>query len=339
MGRKSRFDRQARDSIDAQPHADTESFVSAKRHITARSRSPSPDRRKDDPPSYHRARRERAYERPKSPSSSAYRERDVPSSSRTGYDMPSYSNHARDGSPLSLRDRIEQPRVRDEEYRRADRYSSPERIQNRPRSPSPSHHHDSKHKKYKQNKKSRFDVKKSSKSNETEKYSKSANHRQHDMYKPVRNGDGSRPSSSHTRRESESTRSPSPRHERISQSSGGREHHGSAPNSASYNVEWRHSSQGPVPPRSPAHRHAPEKRDYYAKYPPVEYENRPPSQPPSQRRYEDYPAHPKDYERRDYEQPMLDPPKRQRGGDYDREEWERTHREEMYPYLAIKNAD
>lgn len=331
MGRKSRFDRQARDSNDAQHHADPEPFVSPKRHITAQSRSPSPDRRKDDPPSYHRAPRERAYERPKSPSSSAYRGREPFSSSRTAHDVSSYSNHARDASPLSLRDRIEQPRVREDDYRRADRYASPERIQNRPRSPSPSYHHDAKHKKYKQSKKSRFDVKKSSKGYETEKYSNSPNHRPRDIYKPVRNGDGSRPSSSHTRRESESARSPSPRHERISQSSGGREYHGSAPSSASYNADWRHSSQGPEPPRSPPHRHAPEKRDYYAKHPPVEYENRSPAKSSSQRRYEDYPAHPKDYERRDYEKPKLDPPKRQRGGDYDREEWERTHREEMYP--------
>lgn len=331
MGRKSRFDRQTKSHNPYEHHPPPEASHTSKQLLNSRSRSPTPERSREDLSPYPRGPRDRSFDRPRSPGSSAYRVREHASSSRIGYDMHSSSSHARDDS-LGPRERIDRKRVREEEYRRVERYVSPERIQKAFASspPTSAHaHHDGNHKKFKQSKGSRFDVKKS-KGYEKDKY-KSTSHQQHDMYKPVRNGDTSRPSSSLDRRESTSTtRSPSPRPDGISQSSSGRDYYASAPSSTSYSHEWRHKTHAAGPPRSPAYRYPPEETDDYRKHPRAEYEKMPPSHPPSQpssqRRYDQYPTHPKDYDKRDSEQPIREPPKRRRGGDYDREEWERTHR-------------
>jgi len=286
---------------------------------------------------YARGPGDRPYGRHRGESPPADRERHYPSSSsRAGYEMHSgASGHVRDDSP-DRQDRIGQSRGREEEHRAAERYSSPERIQ-KPlvsmSSSSPTHtHHDGKRKKYKQNK-SWFDNNTQSRGHEKDKY-KSPSHRQRDVYKPLRNGDGSRPSSSGGRARDTTSinRSTSPRPERASQSSSGRDYYASAPSSESHHHEWRETTQAPVGPRSPAlsYRIPLEERDCYAKFPSAEYDKLPPPhsppKPSSQRRYEEYPTHPKNYERRDSEQPDRERPKRQRGGDYDREEWERTHR-------------
>jgi len=338
MGRKSQFEAQSK----AHHHplqAPFGSTNSSRRPHNRRSRSPTPEQREDDPSPYPRGPQDRSYDRHRGGSSSAYRERRYPSSSsRTGHEMHSgASAHVRDDSP-DRQDRTERPRGREEENRHAEQYSSPERIQKPQVSMSPSSpkhaHRDGKHKKYK-HKKGWFDNNTKSKGHEKDKY-ESLSHRQHDVYKPVRNGDASRPSSSGgARGDSISTnRSTSPRPERTSQPSGGRDYYPSAPSSASHHHEWRQTTLAPVGPTSPApsFRYQPEERDCYAKYPPIEYDkeklppSHPPSKPSSQRRYEEYPTRPKDYERRDFEQPNREPPKRPRGGDYDREEWERTHR-------------
>ena len=336
MGRKSRFDGQSKAHHPPQhgPAALTNSPV--RPHNNIRSRSPTPARRKDDPSAYARGPADRPYDRHRGESPSADQERHYPPSSRTGYEMHSgASGHVRDDSP-DRQDRVGQSRARKEEHRRAERHSSPERIQ-KPfvsmSSSSPTHpHHDGKHKKFKQHK-SWFDNNTKTTSHEKDKY-KSPSHRKRDIYKPVRNGDGSRPSSSGGggRDPVSTNRFTSPRPERTSQSGSGRDYYASASSSVSHHHEWRQTTQAPGDPRSPApsYRLPLEERDCYAKYPPEEYDKLPPShpppKPPSQRRYEEYPVHPKNYERRDSEQPDWEPPKRQRGGDYDREEWERTHR-------------
>ena len=331
MGRKSRFDRRSKGSSYNPQNLD---------HLPnrgrSRTRSPTPERRRDESP-YPQGPRQSISEATMSRNLSPSRAGGY-GSTHGFYEAPPTSLHARD-IPSSSRGRIEGSRSSIEEYRRGERPVSPSRIQNfhqstrSPRSPSPSSHREAnKHKKSK-NKKSRLDKKQ--KYRERDKHKKSS-HRQHDIWQPSHNGEGS-PPPSRGRLESSPprrSRSPSPRRDHVTTSGSGREYYSNPP---SYGHErhgtWPPPTQPSLPPRSPAHRYPPDERELYQKYPPTEHDKPSSSghgvhpQSPMPRRYEDYPpTYPKqDYERRDYDPYKQGRPTRPRGQDYNREDWEGTH--------------
>ena len=329
MGRKSRFDRWSKGSSYNPQNLDP-----LPNRGRSRTRSPTPERRKDES-AYSQGSRQTILEATTSRNLSPARGAGY--GRTTGfYEARPTSMHARD-IPSSPRGRIEGSRPSIEKPKRGERLMSPSRIQNfhQPtRSPrSPSHQEANKHKKNK-SKKSRLEKKQ--RHRERDKPKKSSQ-RQHDVWKPAHNGDGS-PPSSRGRLESSPprrSRSPSPRRDRVMTSGSGREYYSNPPPSYGHERHgtWPPTTQASLPPRSPAHRYPPGERELYQKHPPAEYDR--PSSPghgvhpqsPIPRRYEDYPpTYPKqDFERRDYDPYKQGRSTRPRGQDYNREDWDDTH--------------
>jgi hypothetical protein len=331
MGRKSRLERRSKGSSYNPQNLDN-----LPKRGRSRSRSPTPERRRDESP-YPRGPRQTVPEATTSRNLSPLRGGGY-GSTEGFYEARPTSMHARD-IPSSPRGRIESSRSTIEEYRRGERVISSDRKQNfhpprSPRSPSPFSHREANKPKKSKNKKLRLEKKQGHRGRDKPKKS---SHRQHDVWKPVHNGNGSPPSSrgrldsSPPRR----SRSPSPHRDRVTTSGSGREYYGNPPSSYGHERHgmWPPTTQTLLPPRSPAHRYPPDDRELHQKYPPTQYD-RPRSsshgvhpQPSIPGRYEDYPpTYPQqEYERRDYDPHQQGRPNLPRGQDYHREDWKDTH--------------
>src|SRR5438552_2795110 len=157
MGRKSRFDRGSKGSS-----YNPQNLEHLPNRGRSRSRSPTPDRRRNESP-YPRGPRQSLTQAATSRNLSPPRGRGDGSAAGLYAARPT-STYVRD-KPSSPRGSIEVPKSSIEEYRRGERPMSSDQIQNfrhptrSPRSPSPSFHREAhKHKKIK-NKKSRLEKK------------------------------------------------------------------------------------------------------------------------------------------------------------------------------------
>lgn len=338
MGRKSRYDRRNKPGSSSYGKKKWEDEPRRGRSPT---RSPTPDRRRDESP-YPRRQHRIDETRAQSPSPPRGRGYTASRYSPEYEGRPSSSAYARNisRSPSPLR-RREYSRPPSEEYRRGERYTSVERPYisraSRSRSPSPSREK-STSKKFR-NKKSRYE-KKSIKSRDTDKYSKSSR-RTHDVWKPGQKNGSPQPSRGRAWSPQDSSPqrslSPSPRRDRPSTSGSGRPSYNSRtsispaydrPSRRQAPSELAQSSTSRYPP-------LPDQRDLYQEVRSTDYTRKhPPSQssrhksPIPSRKYEEYPSQDhdnRDYENRDYEKRRQERRKRPRGQDYSREEWEKTH--------------
>jgi hypothetical protein len=337
MGRKSRFDRRNKPGSSF----GKKKWEDESRRGRSRTRSPTPDRRREESPY---PRRQHRIEEPSARSPSPPRGRGYTTSrySPEYEGKPSSSAYARNisRSPSPQRWR-EYSRPPSEEYRRGERYTSVERAYvfraSRSRSPSPNREKYTS-KKWR-NKKSRYD-KKSSKNRDSDKYSKSS-HRTHDVWKPGQKNGSPPPSRGRAWSPQDSSPqrslSPSPRPNRPSTSGSGRPFYNSRTStSPAYDrpSRWQDPSE---PAQSSTSRHPPlpDQRELYQEARATDYAEKHPSSqstrrksPVPNRRYDDYISkdHEKrDYEDRDYEKRRQERRKRPRGQDYSREEWEKTH--------------
>lgn len=333
MGRKSRFDRRNRPGSSYGKKHREEDFPKRER---TRTRSPSPDRRRDESP-YPRRQQRIDESSARSPSPSRGRGYSTSRYSPAYQGRPSASTYTRNisRSPSPQR-RREESRPPADDYRRGERYVSVERTYvsraSPSRSPSPSRDRN-KQKKW-SSKKPRYD-KKNSKRREKDKYSKS-NQRTHDVYKPGPR-DGSSPPSrgrAWSPQGSSPRRSltPSPRRDRPSTSGSGRPSYNShPPTSPAYDTSsrWQQASERISSSRYPP---LPDQSELYQEHRPQEYPRQhPPSQP---RRYQspisaraNEESSTQDYDDRNHEKGRQERRNRPRGQDYDRDEWEKTHKE------------
>ena len=322
MGRKSRFDGRNKGSYHPQNW-------NPPPRGRSRTRSPTLDRTRNESPCPKRQQRPI----------------DVASISRSParYEEQPLSFHGRKRSPSPSPQPQKDNTVPLLEGRIGGRHSSPDRTQKfqptTSRSPSPSQDLN-KAKKWKINKKSRFDKKHRNRENQEQESKKSSIHRQHDIWKPAHNGEGSPPSSRGRPMSSLASTSPPYRRsvsplprDRVTTSGAGREHYNNRPTSSyghDRQNDWPASAQTIPRPRSPAYRYPTgpsDARSIYPKHPQTEYNRRispgvqQPS--PSHHSYNEYPRYPKrDYDRREEYRAI---PSRPRGQDYNNEEWEATH--------------
>ena len=221
---------------------------------------------------------------------------------------------------------LEESKASLEDYGRRGREYSEDRPPSKPaalrsRSPSPPRGDKQKSRRWR-NRRSKNE-KKYGKYREKERQGKSG-HRSHDIWKPgqsegsppaSRGRDYSPPESSPRRR----SYSPSPRRDRPSTAGSAHGYYEQIQYGYDRSEPLPLTSQPSIPSRSPHRRSSADSR-----FRPLEYEIHPPEE--AGRRYEDHPIHPaQDYGRGEHGQSEERRPTRQRGGDYDRDEWERTH--------------
>ena len=240
MGRKSRFDRRNKGS--SYP---PQNWNPPPQRGRSRTRSPSPDRTRNESPYPRRQQRPaEVVSRSRSPSrereyfNNRYEEQPLSFHGKERSRSPSLRRQ-RDNTKLSLEERI------------GGRYVSPDRtpkfLQARSRSPSPRHDRN-KSKKWKNSKKARFDKKQRIQDNREKDAKKKSAHRQHDIWKPIHNGDGSPPPSRGRPMSSLASSSPPPHphrsvspspRDRATTSGSGREYYNNRPSSS-----YGHDRQG-----------------------------------------------------------------------------------------------